>query len=75
MELSMFIAVYAIVGVVVSMCVLGMTSECIEASPFSRPDMSVPAWIIGAVVSGIVWPIMCAILLAEYFCTLLNRRR
>ena len=74
MELNMFTVVYAIVGVVFGMCVLGMTSECIEASPSSRPEMSVPVWIVGAVFSGIVWPITCVILLVEYFYTLLNRR-
>ena len=66
MELNMFTVVYAIVGVVFGMCV--------EASPSSRPEMSVPVWIIGAVFSGIVWPITCAVLLVEYFYTLLNRR-
>ena len=75
MELSTFVVAYVIVGVVIGICVLGITSECVEASPSSRPDMSVPVWIISAVVSGIVWPITCVVLLAEYFCILLNRRR
>ena len=75
MELSTFIAIYAIVGIVIGMCVLGITSECIEASPFSRPEMSVLMWFIGAVFCGIIWPLTCMLMLINYFHTLLNRRR
>lgn len=75
MELSTFIAIYAIVGVVVFICVLGMTSEYAEASPFSRPEMSIPMWFIGATFCGIVWPITCILILINYFHILLNTKR
>ena len=75
MELSTFIVVYIIVSVVVGICVLGMTSEYAEASPFSRPEMSIPVWFIGAIFCGIVWPITCILLLINYFHILLNKRR
>lgn len=75
MELSTFVAIYAIVGVVIGICVLGITSEYVEADPFSRPDMSGTIWVIGAVFCGIVWPLTCVVLLVEYFHTLFNKRR
>lgn len=75
MELSTFIAVYVLVGVVIGICVLWITSEYVEASPSSRPELSAPIWVIGAVFCGIVWPLTCVILLGDYFHTLLNRMR
>jgi hypothetical protein len=75
MELSTFITAYAIAGVVICICVLGITSECVEASPFSRPEMSVPIWFIGAVFCGIIWPLTCILLLISYFHILLNKKR
>ena len=74
MELSTFITVYVIVGVVISMCVLGMTVDCVEVRP-SRSELSIPLWFIGAIFCGIIWPLTCALIMINYFHILLNRRR
>lgn len=75
MELGTFIAIYAIVGVVIFTIVLGMTSEYAEADPFNVPQMSIPVWFIGAVFCGIIWPLTCIVILVNYLHILLNKRR